>query len=120
MKNFDPEDYIQKNSNVVMNCASPIKNFSCLECNRSDFDTFKKFSIHRRNVHSTFHCDLCNKVRNTRFYCHIKLIIKFLVLWKKLPPLETRESAPQKPPKHNVPNMLQNQCFQVSFSAALC
>ncbi|KAL1502087.1 hypothetical protein ABEB36_007285 [Hypothenemus hampei] len=80
IRNFDPEDYIKKNPDFVLinNSGSSIKNFSCLDCNRSDFDTFKKFSFHRRSVHSIFHCDLCNKFygRSSHLWKHVNRLHK--------------------------------------------
>ncbi|KAF7286645.1 hypothetical protein GWI33_004678 [Rhynchophorus ferrugineus] len=78
VKNFDPEDYICINEKPKQCDASPVKYFSCFECRKSNFDTFKKFSFHRRSIHSIFHCDLCNKFygRNSHLWKHVNRLHK--------------------------------------------
>ncbi|XP_030764348.1 zinc finger protein 808-like isoform X2 [Sitophilus oryzae] len=84
VRNFDPEDYIAINSNLNKVHSSPVKYFTCLECNRSDFDTFSKFSAHRRSDHSIYHCDLCSK-----FYEHKSLLWKHVTQKHKNHPCVT-------------------------------
>ncbi|XP_023023443.2 uncharacterized protein isoform X2 [Leptinotarsa decemlineata] len=79
LKMFDPEDYIDTNENVEnVGLTSISKSFSCNECGASDFQTFKEFSTHRRNIHSIFHCDLCNKFygRNSHLWKHVNRLHK--------------------------------------------
>ncbi|CAG9770034.1 unnamed protein product [Ceutorhynchus assimilis] len=77
-RNFDPQDYIQINDGFVANGTSPVKKFSCVLCNISDFADFKSFTSHKRVIHKIFHCDLCNKFygRNSHLWKHVNRIHK--------------------------------------------
>ncbi|KAG5865083.1 hypothetical protein JTB14_009788 [Gonioctena quinquepunctata] len=78
-KMFDPEDYIDTNENLDTFSLSPIsKGLNCDECGMSEFQSFREFSTHRRNHHSIFHCDLCNKFygRNSHLWKHVNRLHK--------------------------------------------
>lgn len=69
-KIFDPEDHIDTNENFD---STNTNNFTCIDCGLSNFETFKDFSNHKRNQHSIYHCDLCNKSygRNSHLWKHV-------------------------------------------------
>ncbi|CAH1118422.1 unnamed protein product [Phaedon cochleariae] len=79
LKIFDPEDYIEVNDNSENRSSTPAtKGLNCAECGLSEFQSFKEFSSHRRNQHSIFHCDLCNKFygRNSHLWKHVNRLHK--------------------------------------------
>ncbi|CAG9830901.1 unnamed protein product [Diabrotica balteata] len=75
MKMFDPEDFIDINEAMG---NTPYKGLSCADCGVNEFYSYKEFSAHRRNKHSNFHCDLCNKFygRNSHLWKHVNRLHK--------------------------------------------
>ncbi|XP_056636054.1 zinc finger protein 521-like [Diorhabda sublineata] len=75
MRMFDPEDFIVINEAFA---DTPYKGLSCVDCGQNEFFSFKEFSAHRRNEHSNFHCDLCNKFygRNSHLWKHVNRLHK--------------------------------------------